>query len=180
MANNIGLDMLREVFEDPNYNWNHLFESEDESKENDETDTDDVKDEEDDIEPSEDDAIVIADSDDSTPPDIDVSEDEDDESSDTILNEIGEKVKLSKSEIEILESLIDSEVDAISDYTKALNETKNKFARKLYTEIISDESKHLSQLKYLKSMGTDSDYIPKDKDANDELAEILESCIEEL
>lgn len=154
--------MLLKAFEDSE--WNSLFESEDETE-----------DEENVIEEPEEEV------DDESSPEVDpVEEDENESDSDDILSEISAKVKLTKAEIEIVDSLIESEVDAVADYSKALNETKNKFARKLYTEIISDESKHLSQLKYLKSMGTDSDYVPKDKEANDELAEILESLIEEL
>lgn len=175
MANKEGLNMLQEAFDI--LDWNRMFEADDENETTDDTSTvDNAENTVDDnlSEPSDNDAIEV--SEDETHPDAD----EDDESSDSVLSDISEKVKLSKIEIEILEALIDSEVDAISDYTKALNETNNKYARKLYTEIISDESKHLSQLKYLKSMGTDSDYIPKDKDANDELAEILESIYEEL
>lgn len=178
MPNKEGINMLQEALE--MLEWNRMFESDADDDQKEEQDTDSGEDE--DIqEPSEDDAIEVSE-DDETPPDIDSDDEDDDTESDTdsILSDISEKVKLSKTEIEILESLIDSEVDAISDYTKALNETKNKFARKLYTEIINDESKHLSQLKYLKSMGTDSDYVPKDQEANDELAEILESLYEEL
>ena len=160
------LDAMNTVFESIDMIIDTFFESDEEKNDNDDRDYEDFdsNDETNDI------------------PEIDPStkSEEDENASDSILDNISEKVKLSKNELEVIEALIESEVDAVSDYSKALNETTNKYARKLYTEIISDESKHLSQLKYLKSMGTDSDYVPKDKEANDELAEILESLIEEL
>lgn len=140
---------------------------------------------EDDDQPSEDDSIADAmSSDDSgssgeeeTPPEVDT---EDEVDSTQAMEELGQKIHLSKPEVEIMDSLIESETDAISDYSKALNETKNKYVRKLLTEILTDESKHLAQLKYLKSLGTDSDYIPKDKEAIDELHDTLESLIQDL
>ena len=177
MANREGLDMLKRVFESMD-DLDSMFEDDD-STEVEEVETTEVEDTPDDDNDTDNDPPEIDDGEEIKEDEED-DDNEEDEEDDSILDAISEKVKLSKAEVEILDSLIESEVDAVSDYSKALNETKNRFARKLYTEIISDESKHLSQLKYLKAMGTDSDYIPKDKEANDELAEILESLIEEL
>ena len=164
------------VVKDDTDEFNRLFESDDE-----EDDDDKKKSDSDDF--SDNDAIDMdADKDPPEPADDDdtvefMSDDEEDEN-DSILNTIAEKLHLSKNETEILDDLIESETDAISDYSKALNETKNKHARALLTEILNDESRHLTQLSYLKSMGTDGEYVPKDKEATDELADILESILD--
>lgn len=133
--------------------WNRLFkESSDEEKEvsDDEPEIEEVPEEE-----------------------ISAQSDEEDGTGDSVLDEIQQNLELSDTEVEILNNLIDSETDAISDYSKGLSETQNEYVRKLLTEILDDESKHLSQLKYLKSMGTDQDYVPKDDEAIDEISSIL-------
>jgi rubrerythrin len=115
------------------------------------------------------------------PPDADPEDDSvlngvDDEGS-----EGGESIgDFSEEEVAIIDGLIESEVDAVSDYGKALNETQNETARKVYTELLNDETKHLQQLKYLKAKGTGGEYEPKDDEAKQELDGILESVIEEL
>lgn len=133
--------------------WNKLF------KESDDSSEDEVSDDEPEIEEVDEEEIS--------------SQSEDDGTGDSVLDEIQQNLELSDSEVEILNNLIDSETDAISDYSKGLNETQNEYVRKLLTEILDDESKHLSQLKYLKSMGTDQDYVPKDDQAVDEISEIF-------
>lgn len=194
MANPIGLSMLQEALE--HAKWERLFEDSDEKEETEEKEESEVEDQEpeenndeegSDDAPEEDDSIA-GNMKDEDPPEgpeddeIQVPEGEAEESEGGEFNfdEIAEKIKFTGPEVEIIDSLIESEVDAISDYTKALNETKNKYARKLYTEILDDESKHVSQLKYLKAMGTDDDYVPKNDEAKEELADILESVIEEI
>lgn len=115
------------------------------------------------------------------PPKLDDPDDQTDpEAAGSVLDEIAEKIHLSNPEMELLTGLIDSETDAITDYSGALNETKNKYARKLYTEILSDEAKHLAQLRYLKSMADDSGYVPKDQEAIQELSKTLESIVGRL
>lgn len=191
MANPIGLSMLKEALE--HAKWERLFEDSDEKEEKEEPETEEEEPEENNEEGSDDaseeDDSIAGNMKDEDPPEgpeddeIQVPEgetEEDGESGEFNFDEIAEKIKFTGPEVEIIDSLIESEVDAISDYTKALNETKNKYARKLYTEILDDESKHVSQLKYLKAMGTDDDYVPKNDEAKEELADILESVIEEI
>lgn len=174
--------MLREAVEAAEMNkWNSMFESEeDEKEEKDENDekVDDLNMVEEPSEESDEDNDS-----DQLPPEIeDEDKINDEESSDhmSILNNIKDKVHLNKIELELIDGLIEDEMDAISAYSKSLNEVKSTHARKLFTEILNDETKHLAQLKYLRNMSTGDDYIPKNDDANEELAEILEGILEEL
>lgn len=126
-----------------------------------------------------------------TEKDLDDPEDEDDDKSedppevdpgdDSILNDAGsdedDNGEFTEEENEIIDGLIESETDGISDYSKALNETNDPTARKLYTEILSDESKHLAQLKYLKAKKNGEDYVPKDTEAKDELDALVEGVL---
>lgn len=114
---------------------------------------------------------------DDKPPEIDTDPEENPQDN---MDELASKIHLSKNEVAILDDMIDSETDAISDYSRGLTEAKNKYVRKLLTEILTDESKHLAQLKYLKSLGTDDDYVPKDQEAIDELQDTLENVTIDL
>jgi rubrerythrin len=71
-------------------------------------------------------------------------------------------------DIAALETLIESESEAISDYTRALNETKSPNVRRVYEDILAEEGKHLQQLLYLKGKLTGDNYTPKDPSAKSE------------
>ena len=82
-------------------------------------------------------------------------------------------------EIEVLNKLIASEADAISDYFDGSKETRIPVLSKLYSDIGEEERFHIEQLLYAKSTITGEKYEPRDPKVRSEYEELLAMGMDE-
>lgn len=82
-------------------------------------------------------------------------------------------------DVEILNHLISSEADAISDYFEGSKNTKNPILTKLFSDIGEEERFHIEQLLFAKATLTGEKYEPRDPKVKKEYEELVELGMDE-